>query len=444
MSKNQNDIANERQPWIITTIVLLMRLVVGGIFVFSGFAKAIDPWGTYYKVSEYLLTLGWDALAGQALFIAFALPAIELMLGVAIVAGAYRRSAPIMVLLLMCLMLPLTLWLAITKAVPDCGCFGDALVLTNWATFGKNLLLTLGAVFLLAFGRQIPGIFGPSVQWMVMAATFCATMAIAWHGYFTQPLIDYRPYPTGTRLVSGQPSANEGDYLFIYEKDGQEHEFTIDSVPDEEDGWTFVDRREIPKQPQKLLTNERAIAVTDHGTDAADELLENDSLLLLLFPDLPEVSIATTFVINELTDKARDHGAAVYGLTSASDGQIAEWVDISMAQYSMLVADDSDIKMLARGNPAVVYVENGTIQWKRTLNSISADSLHDHSLTIATLSDDLNPTGYLRRIVIYYALALGMILVLNRTHLLVRPLFSRKPKADASRSASGDSGSTSK
>ena len=121
MSKSLNDIADERQPWLITGIVLLMRLVVGGIFVFSGFAKAIDPWGTYYKVTEYLLTLGWDALANQALFIAFALPAIELMLGVAIVVGAYRRSSPIAVLILMCLMLPLTLWLAVTNAVPDCG-----------------------------------------------------------------------------------------------------------------------------------------------------------------------------------------------------------------------------------------------------------------------------------------------------------------------------------
>lgn len=429
MSKSLNEIADKRQPWLIATIVLLMRLVVGGIFVFSGFAKAIDPWGTYYKVTEYLLTLGWDALANQALFIAFALPAIELMLGVAIVVGSYRRSSPIAVLLLMCLMLPLTLWLALTNAVPDCGCFGDAFLLTNWATFGKNLLLTLGAIFLLVFGRQVPGVFGPAVQWMVMAVTFVATMAIAWPGYFTQPLIDFRPYPTGSRLVSGQPSTSDKDYLFIYEKDGQKQEFSIDSVPDEEDGWVFIDRREVQPTPQPLQAGERTLAVVDHGTDAADELLENDSLLLLLFPDLPEVSIATTFVINELTDKARNHGVAVYGLTSASDEQVADWIDISMAENPMLVADDSDIKMIARGNPAVVYVEQGTIQWKRALGSISAESLHDDALTIGTLSNDLNPKGYLRHLALCYALALVAILVLNRTHLLIRPLFSRKPKA---------------
>lgn len=443
MSSKTTETDTTRQPWVIAAVVVLMRLVVGGIFAFSGFVKAIDPWGTYYKVTEYLLTLGWDSLASQALFIAFALPVIELMLGVAIVVGAYRRSSPIAALAFMAVMLPLTLWLAVTNAVPDCGCFGDALVLTNWATFGKNVLLALGALFLLLFGRKVPGVFGPAVQWMVMAATFIAAMAIAWPGYLTQPLIDYRPYPIGTRLVSTQPSVDEDNYLFIYEKDGQQQEFTIDSIPDEDDGWTFVDRREIPGKSTQLQTGERALAVSDHGTDAADEVLSNDRLLLLLFPDLPEVSIATTFVINELTDKARADSVQVYGLTSATDAQMADWIDISMADYPLLVADDSDIKMIARGNPAVVYVKDGMIQWKRTLNSISADALHDTSLTIDNLSNDLDPRGYLKRIALYYALALVVILVLNRTHLLVRPLFSRKPKATTTPNDSNESSESS-
>jgi hypothetical protein len=101
----------------------------------------------------------------------------------------------------------------------------------------------------------------------------------------------------------------------------------------------------------------------------------------------------------------------------------------------MLVADDSDIKMLARGNPAVVYVEQGVIRWKRALGSISAESLHDDMLTIDSLSNDMNPNGYLKRVALYYVLTLVVILVLNRTHLLVRPLFSRKPKTSDSDSA---------
>ena len=107
MSSNKDSRPTQQasQSWAITIIVLLMRLVVGGIFVFSGFVKAIDPWGTMYKVNEYLMTLGWDRLADMSLFFAFALPVIELLLGVAIVVGAYRRSAPIGVLIMMAFML---------------------------------------------------------------------------------------------------------------------------------------------------------------------------------------------------------------------------------------------------------------------------------------------------------------------------------------------------
>ncbi|MBR1882150.1 MAG: DoxX family membrane protein, partial [Muribaculaceae bacterium] len=134
------------QPWIITLTVVLVRLVMGATFAFSGFAKAIDPWGTYYKITEYILTLGWDALLPAALFAAFALPAAEMTLGVIVAVGAYRRSAPVLMLLMMAVMLPLTLWLAVTRAVPDCGCFGDAWVLSNNATFAKNVVLAVGAV----------------------------------------------------------------------------------------------------------------------------------------------------------------------------------------------------------------------------------------------------------------------------------------------------------
>lgn len=442
MSSNQNNSDTNQQPWVLTIVVLLMRLVVGGVFVFSGFVKAIDPWGTCYKVTEYLLTLGWESMVGLALVGAFALPAIELILGVAIVVGAYRRSAPIGVLLMMAVMLPITLWLATTNAVPDCGCFGDAWVLTNWATFGKNVLLTMGALFLLAFGRKVPGVFGPAVQWMVVAATFVATMAIALPGYFTQPMIDYRPYKLGTRLISAQPSVSDNDYIFIYEKDGQRREFSIDSVPDEDDGWTFVARREAKRDVMPLQDGTRAIAVTDHGTDAADELLEPDSVLLLLFPDLPQVSIATTFVINELVDKAREQHAAVFALTSATDAQMAEWTDISMADYPMLVADDSDIKMMARGNPAVVFLHGDTVVWKRTLGSISAQSLHDPDVDISRMGDDLQPGLQLKRIALGYALALLLILVLNRTHLLFKPLFTRKARNPSPSSDSSDSSPT--
>ena len=174
-------------------LTVLMRITVGGVFIFSGFTKGVDPWGTYYKITDYLNAMGLEQWAGTALFLAVTITALEFMLGVALVVGAYRRSAPWLALLAMLVMTPITLWLAVTGAVPDCGCFGDALHLSNWATFGKNVLLLLGTIYLLLFNTSVRGIYGPAVQWMVMALSFAFVMAVAYYGYFTQPIIDYRP-----------------------------------------------------------------------------------------------------------------------------------------------------------------------------------------------------------------------------------------------------------
>ena len=407
-------------------MTIAMRLVVGATFVFSGFAKAIDPWGTQYKITEYLLTLGWDSWAGLSLLFALALSAVEMMLGVAVMVGAYRRSAPAAMIAVLAVMTPLTLWLAVTDAVPDCGCFGDALTLSNWATFGKNLLLLAGAVYLLVVGRRVGGLFTPAVQWMVLAATLAYVAYVGLEGYFVQPLLDFRPYPAGTQLVSDAPSTSDADYVFVYERDGNRQEFSIDDVPDPDSGWTFVARRELPSQPAPLSANQRTIALADDAGIITAELLENDSdMILLLFPDLPEVSAAHTYMLNELTDFAHNHATRVVGITSAIDSQIAQWADLSMAAYPMLIGDDSEIKMIARGNPAVVFLHGNTIQWKRTLGSITNERLHTDGVTPASLSDDFRPARQLQHATLAYLLALVAVLLLNRSFTGIRTLVGR-------------------
>ncbi len=187
-----NAVKGEKWCQVLT---VLMRLTVGGLFAFTGFAKGVDPWGTSYKVTDYLTAMGLGQWTDTALFIAVALAAIEFMTGIAIIVGAYRRSSPWVALLFMIVMTPITLWIALTGAVADCGCFGDALHLSNWATFGKNLLLLLGVIYLLVFNRSVHSIYGPAIQWMVMAVSFSLIMTIAYYGYFKQPLIDYRSLP---------------------------------------------------------------------------------------------------------------------------------------------------------------------------------------------------------------------------------------------------------
>ena len=418
-------------------LTILMRLVVGGVFVFSGFTKAVDPWGTCYKITDYLNAMGMAQWSGTALFIAVALAVIEFMVGMAIVVGAYRRSSLVIALLLMAVMTPVTLWLAVTNAVPDCGCFGDALHLSNWATFAKNVLLILGLIYLLMFNKSVKGIYGPAVHWMVMAISFALVMAVAYYGYFIQPLIDYRPYPVGTQLVGAatvesEDESSEEDFIFIYSRDGVEQEFTIDSLPDEDDGWEYVTRYHARRPHGKIIiqrgTSPSSIAILDsEGNDVTlDVLAGSKPMVLLLFPDLLQVGAVHSYALNELNDAALVADADVVALTPATPQEIEQWKDISMASYPIYNMDDSDLKMIARGNPAVVYLENGTIKWKRTLTSLENV---EQPVDLNRLSDDYDADGIMTRLMIAFMLALAALLIINRTHLVFRHLFSKKKQS---------------
>ena len=419
-------------------LTLLMRLTVGGVFLFSGFTKAVDPWGSCYKITDYFTAMGLESWSGAALFFAITFAALEFILGMVIVVGAYRRSAPILALILMLVMTPLTLWLAITDAVPDCGCFGDALHLSNWATFFKNLLLVLGIVYLIFFNKSLRGIYGPAVQWVVAALSLAFVLAVAYYGYFKQPLIDYRPYPVGTQMIAtnstlSDDSEDEGedDFIFIYSKDGEEHEFTIDSLPDEEDGWEYVTRYHARRPHGKVIMQNgspgNSIAILDEDGDdiTIDVLGDSRRSVLLLFPDLPQVGVVHSFALNELTDAALVADADVIGLTPASAEEIEQWKDVSMADYPIYNMDDSELKMVARGNPAVVYLENGKIMWKRTLSSL--DDV-EQPMELAEMGKDYDADKILTSLMFTFLAAMAALLLINRSHLVLKHLFLKKKK----------------
>ena len=426
-----NGIKGEKWCLLLT---MLMRLTVGGVFIYSGFTKAIDPWGSCYKITDYLAAMGLTEWTGTALFVAVALAVIEFVLGVVIAVGAYRRGSPILALILMLVMTPLTLWLAVTGAVPDCGCFGDALHLSNWATFGKNVLLLLGIIYLLAFNKSLRGVYGPAVQWVVLALSFALVISVAYYGYFTQPLIDYRPYPEGTRLVSStaeDSDEGEDDFIFIYSKNGEEHEFTIDSLPDEEDGWEYVTRYHARRPRGKVIMqgsgSGNGIAITDQdGNDVTLYVLgDSRRTVLLLFPDLPHVGVVNSFALNELNDAALVSQADVIGLTPANAEEIEHWKDISMASYPIYNMDDSELKMIARGNPAVVYLEDGVIKWKRTLSSLDSE---EQPMELSEMGKSYDADSILTNLVLAYLAAMLALVIINRTHLMVRYFYYKRHK----------------
>lgn len=402
-------------------VVILLRIIIGATFVVSGFVKAIDPMGSVYKFQEYFSALQLTTMAGSEVVLAFIVPALELTLGVMLLTGCLRRTTPIMLLAMMAIMLPLTYFLATTNAVPDCGCFGDAIKLSNWQTFWKNVALTLGLIYLVFQNKSVPCIYGPVVQWIVMVLTFALSIAISYIGYAWQPLIDFRPYKVGTHIGSQMAPVGGNDFVFIYEKGGKQQEFSLDSVPDEEDGWTFIGRKKItpdlsPAQKAEL----NAFSIFDNGNDVTEEVLDSTTnQLLVLIPDYNKVNRAYAFVLNDFARASADKGATLYAVASASQEQIEQWASLTEPTYPIYTGDDSEIKMLARGNPAVVYVENGVVVWKRTFSSLPARELLKSQVPLARLSDDLDPSFKLWELLWPYFLVMIALLFVNRIYPVV-------------------------
>lgn len=402
-------------------LVWILRIALGGTFMFSGLAKAIDPWGGFYKFAEYCHAYGFESFASASLGLSFALAALEFMLGVFVLTGAFRRGAPVLLIGMMAVMLPVTLDLALTDRIPHCGCFGDAFVISNWASFWKNVALTVALVYLTFFNRRVHGIYGPAVNWVVGVISFAFVACVAYNGYFIQPLVDFSSYPVGSKLgVSPSADGNGDDMVFVYRKNGVEKTFSLDSVPDEDDGWEFVERHYKKGKEPTDSAMDHAIAIYDKGVDVTEDVLpDTGKVVMLLFPDLKGVNISYSFDINEINAHATAQGYRVFAATPATDADIHWWNDISMASYGIYRMDDSELKSIARGNPAVVVVENGKLVWKRTLASLDKDKVTSEKFPVRAYNSDYHPDEVLKKLVRLFVLALIALLVVNRSHVLV-------------------------
>lgn len=410
--------------------VLGLRILVGAVFAFSGFVKAIDPWGVLYKFEEYISAIGADWLSPFLLFGAFAVSVFEFVLGVMLIVGAYRRISVWLSLLTLMVMTPLTLWLALTNAVPDCGCFGEAIHLSNWTTFWKNVVLLIAILYLLLFNVRLNNVYSPSIQWIVTTVTAIFISMVAFYGYFYQPMIDFRPYKTGEGILSdtGSDLLDEtNDFVFVYEKNGKQKEFEINDIPTDEDtAWTFIERKE--KTSKKRSSLKLGLNLKENDEDVTENVIKTQGdQIIFIFSDLKEIDITYTYLINVIDDFARKQNVDIIGVTGDSTNEIEEWNDMSMATYPIYSADDTELKVIARGNPAVVYLKDGSIVWKRTLQSISASRIEKATKNnggFAWIGADYNGENRLKKISSLYIFIMVLILILNRSYRVYK--FSKR------------------
>lgn len=406
--------------------VWALRLIVGAVFVFSGFVKSVDPWGSFYKISEYLDVWAWDIPSALVVLAAFLLGGVEFVLGFLLLFGCYRRSAPALLLLMMAFMLPLTAYILVANPVADCGCFGDFLIISNTATFLKNVVLTAMLIYLVAFNRRTSGLFVPYVQWIVGGLLSLYILIVAMFGYNVQPLLDFRRFSPGTELLatdSDEDSDSDAVFEFIYEKDGKSEAFTLDNLPDST--WTFVERRLL--SGSEVQTD--GFSVVEDGEDITADMIDSEAdQFIVTIPDMRAVDLSYTYLLNDLNEYISARGGSMVALVNGDSDDIDWWRDVSMASYPIYGADPTLIKELARGRAALVYLKGGVVQWKRALSSISYSFVTETPPGEITERLDPATSYFLNTLTFVFSVVIIVILILDRSGRLVGWLIARRKR----------------
>ncbi|WP_071148745.1 BT_3928 family protein [Bacteroides ndongoniae] len=369
----------DKKHIIMKVWVNICRFVLAVVFIFSGFVKAIDPFGSFYKIQDYLTAfnlISWFPGYWPLLF-AVLLAAIEFCAGIYLFLGIRRKISSTLAFLLMLVMTPLTLYLALADPVSDCGCFGDALVLTNWQTFGKNVVLLVAAVTVFRQWREITRFITLKMEWIFSMYTILFVFALSAYCLRNLPLLDFRPYKIGTNIKAGM-EIPEGAKLsvlettFVMEKDGKRKEFTLDNYPDST--WTFVETRTIVKEKgYEPPIHDFAMQSLTSGTDITDSVLTSRGYTFLLVAHrIEEADDSNIDLINEIYDYSVEHGYGFYALTSSPEDAIALWCDRTGAEYPFCQMDDITLKTIIRSNPGLLLIKDGTI-----LNKWSDSQLPD-------------------------------------------------------------------
>ena len=368
---------NKATQIIRNTAVNIGRLLMAATFIFSGYVKAIDPLGTQYKLTDYLQAMGigsllpeWTLLVGAVL-----LAALEFSLGIFLLFAIRRHLVSKIVLALMSIMTLLTLWIVIANPVKDCGCFGDAVVLSNGQTFIKNIILLAIALMLQKWPTSMVRFVSKKTQWIVINYTVIFALALSAWSLWDLPLFDFRPYHVGANIAQGMKIPQgapqpQFETTFILEKNGQQKEFTLDNYPDST--WTFVDSKTV-QTAEGYVPPIHDFSIQDNktGEDITQEVLNDTGYtFLLISPTLAYADDSNFGRIDQIYEFAQDYGYRFICLTASSDKDIAKWQDITGAEYPFYTTDATTLKTMIRSNPGLMLLHHGTIIQKWSHNKL--------------------------------------------------------------------------
>ena len=359
------------------TVVNVCRFVLAATFIFSGYVKAIDPLGTLYKLKDYAAAMSLNGLLPDWVLVgvAIALGALEFALGVFMLFAVRRHVVSRIMLAFMTAMTVLTLWIFVADPVKDCGCFGDALKLTNGETLLKNIVLIACAALVAWRPVDMARFISRSNQWIVRYYTVAYIVITSVYCLYTLPIFDFRPYHVGMNIKQGMEIPEgaeqpEFESTFLLKKNGETREFTLDNYPDST--WEYVDTRTVQtKKGYEPPIHDFALTSCDTGEDITEQVLTKKGYtFLLVSPRLAVADDSNFGDIDQIYEYAEENGADFYCVTASANNEIERWRDLTGAEYQFCNADETTLKTMIRSNPGLMLLKDGTIIGKWSHNAL--------------------------------------------------------------------------
>lgn len=348
-------------------IRIIARIILGSVFIFSGFVKGIDPMGSAIKFTEYFEAFHMSWLGEASLVFSILLSTAELLIGICLLIGLRMKVTTWAAFLFMGFFTLLTLFSAIVNPVSDCGCFGDALVLTNWQTFFKNIFL-----FALAFlifkqrNKYIP--YGkPITEWGIILLFAFMGLGIFLYCYNHLPIIDFRPYNTGTHIPSkmvvpeGSPKDEYKTRLY-YQKDGITKEFTLQNYPWRDTSWKWVNTiSDLIKKGYSPPIH--GFSITSEGNeDITNQVLTDTGYSFIFISyDISLINPEIWKKINDYYKFANTNNHRFYFLTSSATDISRNTKTLYNLQFDFLYSDQTVLKTIIRSNPGLMLLKDGVI-----------------------------------------------------------------------------------
>lgn len=350
-------------------LVGISRVIVGILFIISGLVKLNDPVGFSFKLKDYfapeVLDLGF--LVPYALLLAIVIVIFEVLLGVSLLLGYIRKFTLWSLLLMIVFFTFLTFYSAYFNKVTDCGCFGDAIPLTPWESFIKDVVLLFLILILFLGQKYLTSLFNAGTRGILVFAVFVGCLAMAYYVLKHLPIVDFRPYKIGANIKEGMsiPEGAPGpvyEYKWKFNINGEEKVITTNGDYPQVDGELISTETEMIQEgytpPIHDFTMER------DGEDFTEQFLNEENLVVVVAYSLGNTEKDGYIPIKEITDKALKNGYSVIGLSASSQEMTEALAEKYRLNFNFYFCDETTLKTIVRSNPGIMELDNGTIKQK--------------------------------------------------------------------------------